>query len=112
MDPKQTPKKIAISKAPPGIVIEWADGLSKTLSFDFIRKTCPCALCRGESTPLDIDPLSLPVAQDLPPGATEAKDMFKVGAYAVGFRWGDGHDTGIYSFEYLRALCETEMKDG
>jgi len=26
----------------------------------------------------------------------------------LNFRWSDGHETGIYSFQYLRDLCETE----
>jgi DUF971 family protein len=28
-----------------------------------------------------------------------------VGNYAIGIRWSDGHETGIYSFERLRQLC-------
>jgi DUF971 family protein len=24
----------------------------------------------------------------------------------LNFRWSDGHETGIYSFQYLRDLCE------
>jgi DUF971 family protein len=29
-----------------------------------------------------------------------------VGRYALNFRWSDGHETGIYSFQYLRDLCD------
>jgi DUF971 family protein len=28
-----------------------------------------------------------------------------VGRYAIQFHWSDGHATGIYSFDRLRALC-------
>jgi DUF971 family protein len=28
-----------------------------------------------------------------------------VGNYALQFVWSDGHETGIYTFEYLRKLC-------
>jgi DUF971 family protein len=28
-----------------------------------------------------------------------------VGNYALRFRWSDGHDTGIYTFDFLRRLC-------
>ncbi|HEY1266366.1 MAG TPA: gamma-butyrobetaine hydroxylase-like domain-containing protein [Candidatus Binatia bacterium] len=31
-----------------------------------------------------------------------------VGNYAIMFRWGDGHETGIYTFQYLRSLCPCE----
>jgi DUF971 family protein len=32
-------------------------------------------------------------------------DIRAVGNYAIEFRWQDGHSTGIYSYDYLRALC-------
>ncbi|MGZ3475873.1 MAG: gamma-butyrobetaine hydroxylase-like domain-containing protein, partial [Polyangiales bacterium] len=28
-----------------------------------------------------------------------------VGDYALALEWGDGHNTGIYTFRYLRDLC-------
>jgi DUF971 family protein len=28
-----------------------------------------------------------------------------VGSYAIQFQWSDGHWTGIYTWEYLRAAC-------
>lgn len=55
--------------------------------------------------PLDPNPPVLPVLPNLPPSAFEAKDLFKIGNYAIGLRWGDGHDTGIYPFDYLRKIC-------
>jgi len=36
----------------------------------------------------------------------EIKEMSIVGRYALNFRWNDGHETGIYSFRYLRELCD------
>lgn len=36
----------------------------------------------------------------------EINDLSLVGRYALNFRWSDGHETGIYSFRYLRELCE------
>jgi DUF971 family protein len=35
-------------------------------------------------------------------------DLEIVGRYALNFKWSDGHETGIYSFRYLRELCEKE----
>lgn len=106
MNKSESPKSISISKDPPGIVIEWPDGLQKTLSFVTLRKECPCAACKGERTPLDASPMQLPVSKPTSPEATICKNMFKIGGYALGFKWGDGHDSGIYSYEYLRALAE------
>lgn len=99
------PKAITLSQDPKGIVIEWEDGHKGTYSFIYLRKLCPCALCKGERMPLDANPLALPAFPDLPASAFEAKEMFKVGRYALGFKWGDGHDTGIYPWDYLRKMC-------
>lgn len=100
-----TPKAITLSQKPKGIVIEWEDGHKATYPFPLLRQACPCALCKGERTPLSLEPLALPVLQPMKPEAFQAKDMFKVGRYAIGFRWGDAHDTGIYTFDYLRQIC-------
>ena len=32
-----------------------------------------------------------------------------VGRYGFKIAWSDGHDLGIYTFEYLRGLCECEI---
>jgi DUF971 family protein len=34
------------------------------------------------------------------------QEIWGVGQYAIGLRWGDGHDSGIYTFEYLRELSD------
>ena len=36
------------------------------------------------------------------------EDISLVGRYALNFRWSDSHETGIYSFRYLRDLCRDE----
>jgi DUF971 family protein len=32
--------------------------------------------------------------------------MPRVGRYAYKIAWNDGHDTGIYTLQYLRSLCQ------
>jgi DUF971 family protein len=39
------------------------------------------------------------------PSGTERVSVTAVGNYALSFGWSDGHDSGIYTFEYLRKLC-------
>jgi DUF971 family protein len=39
------------------------------------------------------------------PSTIERVNVAPVGNYALQFRWSDGHETGIYTFEYLRKLC-------
>ena len=38
-------------------------------------------------------------------GQIQVVDAKMVGNYAIKIEWSDEHDTGIYSFEYLRELC-------
>ncbi len=80
--------------------ITWADGHVCDYSAAELRRTCPCAQCVNEWTG----------QRTLKPEAisneVEINDVSIVGRYALNFRWSDGHETGIYSFQYLRDLCE------
>ncbi len=106
---RATLKAITKSDQPPGLTLEWSDGVKGSLPFALLRRECPCALCKGERVPFEPpSPTQLPSFKSLPPYAEDARDLFKVGNYALGIRWGDGHDTGIYSFEYLRRLVEAK----
>jgi DUF971 family protein len=40
----------------------------------------------------------------------ELKSLQPVGQYAIQATWKDGHDTGIYSFEYLLMLEDETRK--
>jgi DUF971 family protein len=35
-------------------------------------------------------------------------EITPVGKYAMKFKWSDGHESGIYSWEYLRRVCQCE----
>jgi DUF971 family protein len=39
-------------------------------------------------------------------------DMKVVGNYALQLNWSDGHNSGIYSWQFLRELCPCEKEDG
>jgi DUF971 family protein len=84
------------------LVIEWGDGAVHHIPFAALRKACPCAVCKGEMG----RPGRFDLRPDLAPGEDELADINLVGLYGMGARWGNGHDTGIYTFEYLRALGE------
>ena len=80
--------------------ITWADGRVCEYAAATLRRACPCAQCVNEWTG----------ERTLKPGAiadeVEISDLSIVGRYALNFRWSDAHETGIYSFQYLRDLCE------
>ncbi|NIR47705.1 DUF971 domain-containing protein, partial [candidate division KSB1 bacterium] len=39
----------------------------------------------------------------------ELREAQVVGRYALQFSWSDGHTEGIYSFDYLRRLCQCDQ---
>jgi DUF971 family protein len=42
------------------------------------------------------------------PEDIRAEVVSLVGNYAIKVRWSDGHDTGIYTYEFLLSLCPCE----
>jgi len=95
-----------------GVDIEWKDGHQSHYSFPYLRDACPCALCDDERGKTGRQPGAAPKA------ATGALPMFKaaakpdtaepVGKYAIKFHWNDGHELGIYSWQFLRDWCPCE----
>jgi DUF971 family protein len=82
--------------------ITWADDRECRYKSVDLRRSCPCAQCVNEWTGERVlKPES--IAEEI-----EISDLSLVGRYAINFRWSDGHETGIYSFRYLRELCDRE----
>ena len=81
--------------------ITWVDDRVCTYDASRLRRACPCAQCVNEWTG-ERTLKAEAIADDV-----EISDLTLVGRYALNFRWSDGHETGIYSFQYLRDLCET-----
>lgn len=86
------------------LAIEWNDGRESYIKLNLLRRSCPCASCGGE--PDVLGNISRPnvsyTAQSF-----ELRGWELVGGYALQPRWGDGHRTGIYSYQYLRRLAAT-----
>lgn len=81
------------------LAIKWADGRESFIPLETLRRRCPCAGCQGETDILGN--LYKNPAQPLTPKAFELVKLVRVGGYAIQPVWADGHDSGIYSFEYL-----------
>ncbi len=88
---------------PDALRISYDDGHSVVFPLRFLRDNCPCAGCQGETLLLGktYRPAKLNV---LTPGQYELANVSLVGNYAMQVSWKDGHDTGIYSWAYLRQL--------
>jgi DUF971 family protein len=102
------PEHIAISKSK-GIRIDWKDGHHSEFPLAFLRDECPCATCTGAhgTTPQKTEYSQPQSASPFKMYAPTLKmlNVEQVGAYAIRIDWSDGHGSGIYSFDYLRAIC-------
>lgn len=95
-DPRTIPTSV---KAPHGakvMEIQWADGHKGILPHEIVRGYCPCALCQGHGGAIAF----------VAGGNEELREIEQVGNYALQFTWGDQHNSGIYTFRYLRSLCQ------
>lgn len=94
--PATTPTYV---KAPHGATvmeIHWADGHKSPIPHEILRGYCPCAHCQGHGGTIKF----------VPGGNTDIREIQQVGNYALQFTWGDRHDSGIYTYRYLRSLCQ------
>jgi DUF971 family protein len=81
--------------------ILWDDDELSDYPFAYLRGWCPCAVCQGhggERRFLHVE-------------NSQLVSVERTGNYALNLRWQDGHDTGIYTFEYLRNLSEERASD-
>ena len=107
---RATAKKITCGMRPLDIqpignelAVKWADGTEDFIPLEKLRHACPCAGCKGE---VDIlGNLYKNPDQPLTPKAFLLTKISSVGGYAVQPVWADGHNTGIFSFEYLRRVA-------
>lgn len=83
------------------LALRWSDGTESYFDLQFLRRACPCASCGGEP-----DVLGNVIRPEVSYSANsfELRGWNLVGGYALQPRWADGHDTGLYSFDYLRRL--------
>jgi len=85
------------------LAVKWADGTEDFIALEKLRYACPCAGCKGE---VDIlGNLYKNPDQPLTPKAFLLTQISSVGGYAIQPVWADGHNTGIFSFEYLRRVA-------
>jgi DUF971 family protein len=106
------PAKIRVDKSGgTGMTIEWRDGHLSSWSFAWLRAACPCATCSEER---EKDGRAVGVAKpkpatvlpmyEAPPRPVE---VTPVGKYAIRFKWNDGHEAGLYSWDFLRNVCDS-----
>lgn len=91
------PREVALG--PSSVTITWDDEHRSVYASRFLRGQCRCAGCVEEMSG------RRRVFEKDVPEDVRALDWLQVGRYALQFLWSDGHMTGIYPFDVLRALC-------
>lgn len=96
------PRDVVAERGAGEVQITWSDGHVSRYPMRYLRGHCPCAGCQGHG------------GGHVFHEGLDAKvtDMQLVGGYAIAFSFSDGHDTGIYTFEFLRELCPCEEHSG
>jgi len=103
MLPSLTPVRITVDSEAQTFTIVWKDSHITSFPLDGLRRACPCAGCQGHAK---MHTLPDPALFRLP--ALMRWNNLKIqSAGSIGLRliWDDGHNTGIYSWERLRAMC-------
>lgn len=92
------PSELRVSKDKSSLTISFDDGVSYTHSAEYLRVTSPSAEVQGHS----------PSQRQTVPGKrdVEIMKMEPVGNYAVRITFTDLHNSGIFSWVYLRELGE------
>jgi DUF971 family protein len=94
--------------SPDELAIVWNDGLTQTYRVRTLRDHCPCASCREKRQAAGSEPNELlPVLRKEETLPLRIVGMRPVGNYAYSISFSDGHDTGIYTLEFLRELGDT-----
>ena len=85
------------------LAVKWTNGAESFIPLEQLRRACPCAGCQGE---VDImGNLYKNPEQKLTAAAFQLVRLIRVGGYAIQPVWADGHNTGIYSFDYLQRVA-------
>jgi DUF971 family protein len=95
-----SPKKIKV-RDKEFLDIMWDSGEEKSIKLSNLRFHCPCAICSAEHDEWGSSYIPLFTKEQL----TITKISI-VGSYAVSVEWEDGHNTGLYDYEYLYSLFE------
>ena len=92
------PTAVRVHGAERRLELEWPD-LAAKVPFRVLRLACPCAACVSETTGRRLlDPATVP--ETIAP-----QEVALAGNYALRVTWQGGHDTGLFTWRYLREIA-------
>ncbi|MFK7884962.1 MAG: gamma-butyrobetaine hydroxylase-like domain-containing protein [Phycisphaerales bacterium] len=96
-----------------GLTIVWSDGVRSYYPISHLRRLSPSADARELRKQIKANPLTvLPGGAGGSSGPLVATDAELVGNYAIKIVFSDGHNTGIYTWSYLREIDPASNPDG
>lgn len=100
---KVHPQEVELKAQERVLNIRWSDGQSTRFSLRYLRGWCPCAACQGhfnaQKTFVEVEDPQL-------------VNVEPVGSYAMRLYWSDGHQSGIFAFDYLLELAAGPPSEG
>ena len=92
------PTEITLHQKSKNLEISFDDGARYRLPFEFLRVYSPSAEVRGHGKGQEV----------LQTGKQDVSltDVTPIGSYALKLTFDDGHDSGLYTWDYLRELGE------
>ena len=103
LPPALAPTRITVDKEAQQFVVHWKDGHRGVFPLDGLRRACPCAGCQGHEGMHELpDPEIFRV-----PALVRWNNVKVEVAGSIGLRltWDDGHNSGIFTWQRLRAMC-------
>ncbi|MFC1960009.1 gamma-butyrobetaine hydroxylase-like domain-containing protein [Chloroflexota bacterium] len=99
------PVNVDLDRAVGELRINWSDERQCSYPLSHLREACPCVECRGghEFMGRTHEPEHVLALQPARSYGVEGIEL--VGNYALQLTWDDGHDSGIYAWDYLYRLC-------
>ncbi len=97
------PTEIRLHKKSRLLEIAYADGSRFRLPCEYLRISSPSAEVRGHGPGQEI----LLVGKE----SVGIAAVEPVGHYAIRLRFDDGHDSGLYTWEYLRELADNQERN-
>ena len=95
-----TPLNISV-KEKTKLVINWNDDTNTIIKLTNLRKNCPCAVCKAEKD--EQSKSYIPIYSD---EQITISNLKVIGQYALKVEWKDGHQTGLYEFDFLKELVD------
>lgn len=107
MDKSTHASEVLVNSAEQTLTIVWADGHRSVFPFGGLRRACPCVECVGGHANMG-QPVDPAIFKQPATRTWKIVDLQEVGNYAMQIFWDDGHNTGIYRWDSLRAMCPCE----